>query len=160
MSPGPREQLIDLLQRQARVAADLSAALDTERGLIATRDEGGLRQAVSEKAQLVARLESLEAERVKVVASIARADGIERDFDVLATELDPSGHLTHLWNSLAELALSCREKNLINNNLVTLSLQAVGEALTILRGGEPQAALYDPLGRCVSGGGSRSLAKA
>ncbi|MGD8643039.1 MAG: flagellar protein FlgN [Chromatiales bacterium] len=157
---GSRKQLLELLREQNRVAADLSAALDNERALIATRDEAGLEQAVRDKAELVARLESLEIERLGQVQALTGQPGDRADFESVAAELDTSGELGRLWRSLAALSLSCREKNLANNNLVTLSLQAVGEALAILRGGESPTATYDPLGRTVSGGDSRSLAKA
>lgn len=160
MDKGPREQLLEVLREQNRVAAELSAALDLERALIAERDAEGLEQAVRDKAGLVARLESLEQARIGAVRSIADAEAAGDDFEALARQLDTSGELVDLWVSLGELSLGCREKNLANGSLVTLSLRAVGEALTILRGGEPNAALYDPLGRAVSEGDSRSLAKA
>ena len=160
MDHGSREQLFRVLQDQNRVTAELSAALDLERNLIAARDDAGLEQAVRDKAALIARLESLEAERLRIVQVVAGSEATDSDFEVLARELDTQGEMLKLWRSLGELALACREKNLANGNLITLSLQAVGEALSILRGGEPGAALYDPLGRTVAEGDSRSLAKA
>lgn len=150
--------LTALLRTELELAGQLESTLDQERAAIAAGTAEALESVLGEKNRLIARLTHLGGERE---AALLRA-GCTADLDGVRSLLDrhgADGDLLGLWSEVTEAGRRCREKNRVNGGLVEVSLQAVRQALGLLRG-DDQAPVYGPAGRALSEPSSRPLAKA
>lgn len=151
--------LAELLRTELDLTRQLETVLERERAAIAGRDAAALEGIVEDKQRLVQRLAHLAGEReARLVAA-----GHARDRDGLHSFLaahDAGGELRALWSQVEAAARACREKNRVNGGLLDLSLQAVRQALGLLRGEDEPPAVYGPRGRAPAAVGRRSLAKA
>lgn len=140
----------DLALAQDAVIADmqtatveLRAVLDAEREALDRHDSIALDAATSAKAQLLQRLESLDAER--------------RQLEQLAPVCGPSA----VWTQICLQLGACRRINEINGSIVTQQLTFVRRALGVLRGsGEGAPALYGPAGQPQMSAFPRPLSQA
>lgn len=151
--------LTELLGAELDLTRRLDAALERERAAIARHDVEALEEVVQDKRRLVQRLSHLAGER----EARATAAGYSPDGEGLRRFLaarDTDGRLMALWSQLEAAARTCREKNRINGGLLDLSLQAVRQALELLRGGDATAAVYGPRGDAPVVTAQRTLAKA
>jgi flagella synthesis protein FlgN len=122
---------------------ELRSLLDAERQALDRLDAVALDAATAAKAQVLERLESLEAER--------------RQLDDLAPPREPSAARRNLHRQLE----ACRRINTINGSIVEHRLHGVRRALGILRGsGEAPPLLYGRGGHATAQVPPRSLSKA
>jgi flagella synthesis protein FlgN len=122
---------------------ELRSLLDAERQALDRRDSIALDSATAAKAQVLQRLESLDAER--------------RQLHDLASPREPSA----AWRNLRRQLEGCRRINAINGSIVEHQLLGVRRALGILSGsGEGPPMLYGPGGYAQAQIPSRSLSKA
>lgn len=122
---------------------ELRSLLDAERQALDRLDTLALDAATAAKAQVLQRLESLEAER--------------RQLDGLAAPRPAST----AWRNLRRQLDACRRINAVNGSIVEHRLQGVRRALGILRGsGEAPPLLYGPGGHARAQVPHRSLSKA
>ncbi len=143
-------QQTDVAQAQDAAIADmqpatveLRAVLDAEREALDRHDSIALDAATSSKAQLLQRLESLDAER--------------RQLEQLAPAHAPSAP----WPQICLQLGACRRINEINGSIVTQQLAFVRRALSVLRGsGEGPPALYGPAGHAQASAFPRPLSQA
>ncbi|SRR5579875_42779 len=122
---------------------ELRAVLDAEREALDHLDSLALDAATSAKADLLQRLESLQAERGQLddMAAPPEAPGIRRSF--------------------REQLETCRNINVINGRIVERRLLDVRRALGILRGaGEGPPVLYGPGGHAHAASVHRPLSQA
>lgn len=130
----------------AEMAASVDAlrgTLDAERAALDRLDPTALDAATAAKAQLLQRLESLEAER--------------RQLDDVDGPRESSG----TWQRIRSQLDDCRRINEINGNIVEHQLRGVRQALGILRGaGEAPPVLYGPAGHADAPVSTRSLSQA
>lgn len=152
-------QLASLMQTQLEMSQQLEDALDRERTAIGAHDSGALETIVEEKNRLLSRLHKLDGEREALLLQAGYADGAE-GLQAYLIAHDQDGELNSLWQTLTRHARRCRDKNRVNGGLVDVSLNAVRQALQLLRGETGDAAVYDPRGQAVGGANQRSLAKA
>ncbi|MGH8155188.1 MAG: flagella synthesis protein FlgN [Rhodanobacteraceae bacterium] len=144
-------QQTDLAQAQQAVMVDmqvatteLRAVLDAEREALDQADSIALDAATSVKAQLLQRLESLDAER--------------RQFEELAPA---PGACLEVWRHVCRQLEECRRINETNGNIVTRQLSHVRRALGILRGsGEAPSVLYGRGGEARAPAIQHSLSRA
>jgi flagella synthesis protein FlgN len=126
-------QQAELVQAQRDVMADmqvamteLRAVLDAEREALDRSDSIALDAATSVKAQLLQRLETLDAER--------------RQFDEMAPAPDDC---LDMWRHVCRQLEECRRINETNGSIVARQLSHVRRALGVLRGaGEAPPVLY------------------
>lgn len=152
-------QLASLMSTQLEMSQQLEDALDRERTAIGAHDSGALEAVVEEKNRLLHRLNKLDGEREALLLQSGYADGAEGLQAYLASH-DQDGELNALWETLTQHARRCRDKNRINGGLVDVSLNAVRQALQLLRGETEGTAVYDPRGQAIGTANQRSLAKA
>lgn len=135
--------------RQAIVAemevavVELRSLLDAERQALDRLDTVALDSATAAKAQVLQRLESLDAER--------------RQLDELVAPQEPPA----AWRNIRRQLEGCRRINAINGSIVEHQLLGVRRALGILSGsGEGPPMLYGPGGHAHAQHPPRSLSKA
>lgn len=158
-APSAPERLDDLLQEAVREACLLESALERESQALAGRDLEALNQAVSGKHQMAQSLEGLTREQT----ALLRAGGFDPDgpgMDRCLRTWDEEGRMRPLWDRLQEVMARCRRLNQINGGVVTMQQQQVQQAIHVLRGEDSRTELYDPRGRSISSGASRSISKA
>lgn len=131
-----------LSEMQATVI-QLRAVLDAEREALDRLDSLALDAATSAKADLLQRLDSLEAERNQLDDMAAPREGVGA------------------WRSLCAQLEACRDINEINGRIVERRLLHVRQALGILRGaGEAPPVLYGREGRAQAATLHRPLSQA
>ncbi|HET9819554.1 MAG TPA: flagellar protein FlgN [Rhodanobacteraceae bacterium] len=131
-----------MVDMQAAVV-ELRAVLDAEREALERLDSLALDAATSAKAELLQRLESLDAER--------------RQLDDVASRERSSDTFQHICGQLE----ACRHINEINGSIVEHRLRDVRQALGILRGsGEGSPVLYGPGGHAQTHAVPRPLSQA
>ena len=122
---------------------ELRSLLDAERQALDRLDSIALDSATAAKAQVLQRLESLDAER--------------RQMHDLASPQAPSA----AWRNIRRQLEGCRRINAINGSIVEHQLQGVRRALGILSGsGEGPPMLYGPGGHAQAQVPPRSLSRA
>lgn len=122
---------------------ELRSVLDAERQALDRADSIALDAATAVKAQLLQRLESLDAERRQLV------------------DIAPPREPSMAWRNIRRQLDDCRRINAINGSIVEHQLQGVRRALGILRGsGEAPPVLYGPGGHPQAQVPPRSLSKA
>lgn len=122
---------------------ELRSLLDAERQALDRLDSIALDSATAAKAQVLQRLESLDAER--------------RQLHELASPQKPSA----AWRNIRRQLEGCRRINSINGSIVEHQLRGVRRALGILSGsGEGPPMLYGPGGHAQAQLPPRSLSKA
>jgi flagellar biosynthesis/type III secretory pathway chaperone len=127
-----------VLGEQIRCAEAMLETLAREGQALAEGNHDSLAREADAKADLVASLERLEAER----SALADTDG--------AGAAD--------WQRLRELIVRCKEQNQRNGALLQARADNVRSALKALRGGEPE--LYGATGRAPSRTDARTLGTA
>ncbi len=130
------DNLIDVLNEQIQCAEAMLNALGRENEALIDGDADRLNAASADKARLVERLDSLEAERRDLTAAIEATMGAEQPDE------DPS--VAPKWHALLELITECKQRNQRNGALVKTRSDQVRTALKVLRGGDPD--VYDPSG--------------
>lgn len=121
----------------------LRGTLEAERDALDQLDPAALDAATAAKAQLLQRLESLDAER--------------RQLDAAASASESSG----AWQRICVQLDACRRINETNGSIVEHQLRGVRRALGILRGaGEGPPVLYGPGGHADAPILPRSLSRA
>lgn len=131
----------DTVDDMAGAVAQLRAALDAERGALDAGDSFALDTATAEKARLMQRLESLDAERRQFEQTLGAADA--------------------RWPGVLAALGECRRLNEINGGIVERRLQDVRRALAVLQGaGEAPPTLYGPGGRTRTQAQRGSLSRA
>ncbi|HJP97239.1 MAG TPA: flagellar protein FlgN [Rhodanobacteraceae bacterium] len=122
---------------------ELRSVLDAERQALDCADSIALDAATATKAQLLQRLESLDAERRQLV------------------DIAPPHEPSAAWRNIRRQLDDCRRVNAINGSIVEHQLHGVRRALGILRGsGEGPPVLYGPGGHAQAQVPPRSLSKA
>lgn len=140
----------ELAQTREAVMADMQAAvielralLDAEREALDRLDSLALDAATSAKAELLQRLETLQAERCQL--------------DDMAAPREAAG----VWQSICRQLEACRHINEINGSIVEHRLLDVRRALGVLRGsGEGPPVLYGPGGHARAHAVPRPLSQA
>lgn len=152
--------LAQLLQQEQAVAAHLLEVLTAEHEAIASRDTDILQQAVAEKQDLLARLETSHKQRLALL-SAAGLDANPDGFDALLERCAASGHdLQPRWNNLKESLSSCQRQNQLNGALLESSRRSTHRALSILLGGQgDNSELYNQAGKSTPSvlGGNRVI---
>jgi flagellar biosynthesis/type III secretory pathway chaperone len=153
-----RQQLGCLLDEELAAIRDLEQALAAELTAISNRDTSALEQALAEKLQGLEKMETLNQRRLALVESC----GFQPDRDGMQSCLkwcDTGGTLQGLWQKLLAVAGRCRDSNLLNHHLVELGSRHMHKALCIIRGEDPDKALYNTLGNADDSHDRRSLAR-
>ena len=135
---GDPHRIRAVLGEQIRCAEAMLDALACESEALAAGNNDSLTLATDAKAELVAALERLEAERLELAQTGAAAD--------------PD------WQRLRALVARCKEQNQKNGTLLKARADNVRSALRALRGGEPE--LYGATGRAPSRADARPLGTA
>jgi flagella synthesis protein FlgN len=135
------ERLIDVLGEQIRYAEAMLETLQRENAALVASDSDALGTASAAKAEIVERLERLEAERQTLAAAVTDATRASGD-----------------WRRLRTLIGECKQRNDKNGALLKARAENVRVALKSLRGGEPE--LYGRTGQAPARNGARPLGTA
>lgn len=133
----------DMLVDMQAAVIELRAVLDAEREALDRLDSLALDAATSTKAELLQRLESLEAERSQL------------------DDMAPGERSPDTWRHICGQLEACRHINEINGSIVAHRLHDVRHALGILRGsGDAPPVLYGPGGQAQAPTVPRRLSQA
>lgn len=153
-----QKQLHRVITDEIEAASELREALGSEHHALA-QDPEAIEHAAAEKQHQLERLEALEAERIALLASAGY--GSEPDpMSACLAVCDQNALLRRAWDELLGLIEECRRTNLRNGMIVGAARQAVGQALAVLHGEEPDPGTYGASGHTAGVKLSRTLAKA
>ena len=151
------DRLPALLDEAHRTCRALTLALSEEHRALEARDAEAVTEVAVRKSDLVRQLESLEHERLDLIARAGH--GVDKFSDCLDS-IDPSGGLNQQWIGTLDLLEGCHHQNTLNGAIIEASRRFIERALGILRGEAATPELYDPKGRTTTGHALRDLARA
>ena len=138
------EDLGEVVDREARAAHQLLAALHKERDALGRRDLEASGETAQEKEALIAQLEALAVRQNELLSS-AGIDPGTRDLKGALTAAG-LGALTERWQALLDVLAQCGHQNLINGGVIEMSRRFAQQVLDSLRGTSPDGRLYGPDG--------------
>lgn len=154
-----RTKLERILSESTQQADRLRSALRTERAALETNDADALDAAIAGKADPLARLAALDAER----AAALRSAGFATDagsMDEVIGWCDEEAVLANGWRGLLGVARDCDRLNATNGSIIRLRRQQAMARLTLLRGSEFDTDTYGASGVEANSAGGRALAQA
>lgn len=154
-----RTRLERILSDSARQADRLRLALRTERAALEANDADALDAATAAKADPLATLTALEADR----AAAVRSAGFDTDagaMDEIIGWCDEGQVLANGWRGLLGVARDCDRLNATNGAIIRLRRQQAMARLTVLRGSEFDGGTYAAPGIETHSPGGRALAQA
>ena len=151
MNADTHQRLAGVLDREIETARALAATLDEERTALTGLIADAVTAVASQKIELLARIETLEAQRRELcdAASISlpnrrhgRTPLITGMSDAIAGVSDA---IAEQWQVLLELIAGCRIANEVNGYIINARRGQVGQLINLLRGGAPVT--YGPRGK-------------
>jgi len=155
--------LDSLLASEEAAASALLSALEAESVALQGRDADTLARATGQKNDALAKLEQLERQRREFCARIGAGPG-QADMDAwLSTYAAGSAEAAGLrkrWSSLSLGLRRCREINQANGLVVASLQRRVQQALSLIRSGSAEPAVYGPSGGTAVNPPARAIARA
>jgi flagella synthesis protein FlgN len=155
-------QVTALMTRELRALDALRDLLTAEKAAVEAKDGEALQKAATTKRSLIDQVESLTAERTRLLAGRGLAAD-RAGFDALLAQLDsrerPAAQA--LWASVLEGLQACQKQNQVNGLLLDASVRSTQETLAILLGHPARdTRTYDSQGAVDKSLGTRCFAKA
>lgn len=153
--------LVTLLKDEITALTELLELLNKEYVYLQTHDTPKLEQLVGLKEHCTTRLQRLVDRRVDYILQRGfgvDAAGIEGFIDDVLE--DGCDQARIMWERLRKITAQAKQQNEINGAVIAGSRSHVEAALAILRGGAPQACLYNQDAQPDRGERSRVLARA
>lgn len=151
MSMNTADQITAILQAEFKLTSQLSEILQQEREALKSSDHQLITELTKQKQPMVLQLEQLGRQREAVLSSVgfpAGKSGLEA-FIANQTAADAS-RLNQVVEKLRVVARECRSRNSINGGVINVNRQHLIQALSILRGRDPQTSAYGPGGEYTS----------
>jgi flagella synthesis protein FlgN len=156
------EKFIDLLsrllQQDLHELEILSRLLEQEKQALRNRDANEIQSLGQSKQELVLSLERRSRQKAQLLAKSPlriRPGQVREKLVTLNNE-----NLLQLWDRTQSAMSHCKERNLLNGKIISLSLQRTHRLMDLLRGQHSQPAIYGSQGKTHSSGGRSSLGKA
>ena len=151
-----------LLHADIAVATRLIELLDEENDALISRDRQGLESLITEKQQLMEKLEFSSKQRSRWVQPLVASSGLplEQCWEQVLQQLDDKA-LTASWEQFQQLVERCKQANERNGKLIARGRSTLRQLLSIFRGQYVEAPkLYTASGTTQSGNQSHTVTKA
>lgn len=154
LAPGAAamENLMHLLREEAALYTQLVVLLRDEQQALAQGAADDIIKLTTAKAECVAQIDSLEAQRQQRTQQSGLAEQLSTS--------TPDTPLGQLWQHLTDLATQARDLNQLNGRMINMRLQRTQAALEVLRNDEQRPSVYGPDGQSLSSGKGRPLSSA
>ncbi len=143
------QQLLQMqLQREIASREALLTCLKAERQAMELHDSTQLMVSVEEKARVLQEVEQLAKHRLSLVADLP---GLHKKLQPLAATSEDARRICAYCECLQTLSQEIVQSNEVNARLNARGQQIIRKLLTILRGQDTQATLYNQLGHAAAG---------
>lgn len=153
LPPTSAPALAALIRDQQTRVLELRGVLAREASALRDDQTERLPGIASEKDRLLAELEEVEIERVRLLCNVNAPDAME---DALA-RADADGVVARRWQLLLDAVEECARMNLANGHLIAARQDLVTRTLNVLRGEPERPPVYAANGRSGQGGAGRLL---
>lgn len=136
------DQLIEVLQKQVEIIESMIEALQFQQQAIIYYNLDGLHEGIARQNQLLEPIESLENERMQIVSSVLREQGIQKPGDpaVVVTLREIANHLSpdyaekleQLGDRIRDASEKVLELNRENDRLIENTQNFIHENVRIL----------------------------
>jgi flagellar biosynthesis/type III secretory pathway chaperone len=151
-----RELAARLIAEQRDLLARYEHLLDREAAALRTDDVAAIEGAGADRQECSSELLRVDEERRQACRMLGYGDGGDA-FERLLADCDPGGELARNWQSLHDVLVRCKHANDRNGAVVTAKLRRVEALLTMLRGGDAGAQVYQAGGQARPAARSLSL---
>lgn len=155
-------QLSELILSQQQLASKLKSLLEQEQLLLTTEETQQMLAVVEQKEIIAKQMTSTQNQLNTLALQYNRADPDQRLVKLIQA-VDESGELFQQWESLLEIAQSCKQLNEANGSTINLKQRYTENGLAILRGqsSNHNSTTYSKKGvRRTGNQGARTLFKA
>ncbi|MBL4865109.1 MAG: flagellar protein FlgN [Pseudomonadales bacterium] len=144
------------------LAQKLSIQLKAERACIAKRDFNGHQKILDEKTECVKGLAQAEQHLILLFKKMGIEDYDSAKIDALILNCPPSHRslISSGWKSLKAELSQCKQLNSINGRIIHHSKGHIDRLLSIIKGQDHRATLYQADGHSQHQAATRSLARA
>jgi len=152
------DQLKSFLKQDISDLNNLISVLEREKETLKTRDSASIEAIAKNKSTFVQALEARAKLKAKSFASSGlgiRPGQVEKTLTTLGDT-----ELMGLWKTSQQKLAFCKDRNLVNGNVIARSLQRTNRLMTIVRGQHNAPNLYGQKGKAQSYTGSHRLGKA
>ncbi len=152
------ELLSKLLHQDLAELDTLSRLLDDEKDAVRRRDVAQLQQLADAKQKLIGNLEQRAKNKATLLAKSPLKVRPGEVRDKLASL--NNAELLKLWDEAYKSMAHCKQRNLLNGKIISLSLQRTHRLMDLLRGQGNQVTTYGNKGNSQHASGSTTIARA